>query len=324
MSANGDIEIAVTAEGADDAAAELAEGGEAEGGGMAAAAGGGGGGGLRGNLRAGAIAGALLSVIGPLLDILNPIMKILQAFLAPLSIMLMRLLSPVLRVLIRLLPAWFAFMEWVNDGIAGILSWFEELGANTREFINTLATGLSNLPGQIWTAIKSGASWLTNGAFAIGEAVWTMIASGASWFLNGAVAVGEAVWKKLKTGASWLTNGAVNIGKEAWNYLKQGFDNVEEGLNNTLNDIWESIKDLPGDIGSAVVSALDPGLFAEGGVVTGPTFGVVGEAGPEAIIPLDRLESIITSQQGGGTNVQIGGGLAPFVENVNRDPNVEL
>ena len=36
-----------------------------------------------------------------------------------------------------------------------------------------------------------------------------------------------------------------------------------------------------------------PGLggvrfFAEGGIVTGPTLGVVGEAGPEAIIPLDR------------------------------------
>ena len=29
--------------------------------------------------------------------------------------------------------------------------------------------------------------------------------------------------------------------------------------------------------------------FAEGGIVTGPTLGLVGEAGPEAIIPLDRL-----------------------------------
>jgi hypothetical protein len=29
--------------------------------------------------------------------------------------------------------------------------------------------------------------------------------------------------------------------------------------------------------------------FAEGGIVTGPTLGLVGEAGPEAIIPLDRM-----------------------------------
>jgi hypothetical protein len=30
-------------------------------------------------------------------------------------------------------------------------------------------------------------------------------------------------------------------------------------------------------------------FFAEGGIVTSPMMGVVGEAGPEAIIPLDRL-----------------------------------
>jgi hypothetical protein len=30
-------------------------------------------------------------------------------------------------------------------------------------------------------------------------------------------------------------------------------------------------------------------FFADGGVTTGPTLGMVGEAGPEAIIPLDRL-----------------------------------
>jgi len=44
---------------------------------------------------------------------------------------------------------------------------------------------------------------------------------------------------------------------------------------------------------------LVPGTFlAEGGLVTGPTFGVVGEAGPELVIPLDRLGAM-----GGGRTV---------------------
>ena len=38
--------------------------------------------------------------------------------------------------------------------------------------------------------------------------------------------------------------------------------------------------------------------FAEGGIVTGPTLGLVGEAGPEAIIPLDRLDGMMRSQKG--------------------------
>jgi TP901 family phage tail tape measure protein len=38
--------------------------------------------------------------------------------------------------------------------------------------------------------------------------------------------------------------------------------------------------------------------FAKGGIVTGPTLGLVGEAGPEAIIPLDRLGQIMGQQKG--------------------------
>jgi hypothetical protein len=36
----------------------------------------------------------------------------------------------------------------------------------------------------------------------------------------------------------------------------------------------------------------DVSFFATGGIVTSPTLGVVGEAGPEAIIPLDRAGGI--------------------------------
>jgi len=36
--------------------------------------------------------------------------------------------------------------------------------------------------------------------------------------------------------------------------------------------------------------------LAEGGIVTGPTPAMIGEAGPEAVIPLDRLNELV----GGG------------------------
>ncbi len=52
---------------------------------------------------------------------------------------------------------------------------------------------------------------------------------------------------------------------------------------------------------TAAISAFAFGAFAEGGIVKGPMMGLVGEAGPEAIIPLDRLDSIM----GGGRPVTI-------------------
>ena len=57
--------------------------------------------------------------------------------------------------------------------------------------------------------------------------------------------------------------------------------------------------------GTVVKSAMSKGpkregatAFAQGGIVTGPTLGLVGEAGPEAIIPLDRLSSVMGGQKG--------------------------
>ena len=53
---------------------------------------------------------------------------------------------------------------------------------------------------------------------------------------------------------------------------------------------------------SANVRALP---FAEGGIVTEPTLGLVGEAGPEAIIPLDRM-----GKMGGATyNINVTAGV---------------
>jgi hypothetical protein len=40
--------------------------------------------------------------------------------------------------------------------------------------------------------------------------------------------------------------------------------------------------------------------FADGGLVMGPTMGMVGEAGPELIIPLNRANQFIDGGEGSG------------------------
>lgn len=42
--------------------------------------------------------------------------------------------------------------------------------------------------------------------------------------------------------------------------------------------------------------------FANGGIVTGPTNALIGERGPEAVIPLDRFSALASSMGGGGGN----------------------
>jgi len=48
--------------------------------------------------------------------------------------------------------------------------------------------------------------------------------------------------------------------------------------------------------------------MAEGGIVTAPTLALIGEAGPEAVVPLDRMAT------GGGVTINVTGGLATSAE----------
>jgi len=71
-----------------------------------------------------------------------------------------------------------------------------------------------------------------------------------------------------------------------------------------------------GDIGGAVGKIAGAGIFgpiagllgkipglADGGIVRGPTLAMIGEAGPEAVVPLDRMGGM-----GGGVTINVHGG----------------
>ncbi len=103
----------------------------------------------------------------------------------------------------------------------------------------------------------------------------------------------------------WLGDSQKSLG-DFGGVFKAVIDSIMAALfpfQTALNHVVTAIKfisgqpmDLPGFDQQAVVRPQGPLPFAEGGIVTSPVVGLVGEAGPEAIIPLDRLGSM-----GGGT-----------------------
>ncbi len=104
---------------------------------------------------------------------------------------------------------------------------------------------------------------------------------------------------------------------EAWNGIKDFFTSIWNGIVDLFNAGIERIKSAIASIQSAynsVVSAVSAPIkgavsavksvvskFADGGIVTGPTLGLVGEAGPEAIIPLSKLGQV------GGLTINLNG-----------------
>lgn len=61
---------------------------------------------------------------------------------------------------------------------------------------------------------------------------------------------------------------------------------------------------------NSALSAVGIPALADGAVTTGPQLALIGEAGPEAVIPLNRYENLIRAGEGGGNG---GGGPVEFV-----------
>jgi hypothetical protein len=148
------------------------------------------------------------------------------------------------------------------------------------------SVGVGNLLGQIgWPSIP--------GSGLLGEVSWPQVGAG---LLLGVVSWPTIGVSALLSRPSWPSIGTNSlIGEVGWPSI-------------TAGSIVGSI-DWPTIDASAITSRFgnntdnndsDSGLlpFANGGVVTGPTNALIGEAGPEAVIPLDRLNEVMGSQQG--------------------------
>lgn len=128
---------------------------------------------------------------------------------------------------------------------------------------------------------------------------------------NVVTSVGSAIlgaWDGVWNFFSKLPERLVGLGKTITNVLtapwRTAFNLIADMWNNTVGKL--SFK-FPGWVPGLSGKGFDvPDMpkwtaFAEGGIVTQPTMGLVGEAGPEAIIPLRKADQVL----GGNTTVNV-------------------
>jgi hypothetical protein len=99
---------------------------------------------------------------------------------------------------------------------------------------------------------------------------------------------------------SRMIDGAIQLGKDLVNAIVDGIKAAPGKLMDALESLIPGgslIRDAVGGA-SGLIGKLTP--FAEGGIVTGPTAALIGEAGPEAVIPLNRAGGL-----GGTVNVTV-------------------
>lgn len=144
---------------------------------------------------------------------------------------------------------------------------------------------------------------------------------------------GEASWqlingfKAANTTSKWSDVG-VQIGKAAGGGVASGINQSKTLVTNAATSLARAIeKQLEGvkvtykvnPVTGIQRNGITIQAMAQGGIVTQPTFTLTGEAGPEAIIPLDRLGGIIESALGNSGG--IGGGYTMNVYPQSMSPS---
>jgi len=141
--------------------------------------------------------------------------------------------------------------------------------------------------------------------FIIGGAIIGGIVAGVMWIVDN--------WSMLKQKAVEIFTAVKDFFVKVWDDIKSVFQTAINWLMALIQPFLDAVNKVIGGaqaVGSLVgrgINAVGNGLtkvgnalgFADGGIITKPTFAMVGEAGAEAIIPLDRLRSLT----GGGGSV---------------------
>lgn len=157
-------------------------------------------------------------------------------------------------------------------------------------FNNTIIQPISNFFSGMWDKLKKGASsaW---------EGIKSVFGSVADWFKN----IFSKAWQKVKdvfsTGGqvfSGIKDGIINAFKAVVNVIIRGINKVIAVPLNGLNGVLDKIQNVS-FLGISPFSWVSwrapiPQIpeLAQGGVVKKATTAVVGEAGEEAIVPLEN------------------------------------
>ena len=115
--------------------------------------------------------------------------------------------------------------------------------------------------------------------------------------------IASTVFDGMKAGFA----GVVTIVSQYVNTLagiyKGLFNGIASVWNNTVGKLSFRIPDWVPKIGGAGFSVPQIPMLAEGGIVNGPTLAMIGEAGPEAVIPLNRAGAL-----GNNITINVNGG----------------
>lgn len=228
--------------------------------------------------KVGAGIASIALILSALDFIIKPVLQILRAVLVLFFLPLIPILIPLLRKFGDLGPFMKSAMA-MKDLVQKIVDFIT--GGGIVDFVKNFFSGIWDGIVKGFDILLGAGQWIWENVFVagferlmnVGQMIWDQILLPAwSWFKD----LGLRIWNKILLPAwSWFSD----IGERVWNIIKGGWDFIVTAFRNAANALITLVNMLP---------FVNIPHLAEGGIVTRPTLAVIGESGPEAVIPLNK------------------------------------
>jgi phage-related protein len=242
-----------------------------------------------------------------------------------------------------------AAWEGLKTMIGGVVEWIKTTLLNLpitiakaaldigTSIVTGIASGVTGLAEAVWGKITQMPGALLTLAVGWIESLQTIGGKVIDWIVSGVSGLAAAVWAKVSGFADALTTlagaakeGLQDLGGAFVGWIKAGVDAAANGIVTALKSVLNGAitvinKGISGiNKASGVVNAIIPGgdpipdipqipRLAKGGVVRRPTVALIGEAGPEAIVPLNRAGGM-----GMGITINVQAGLVSTPDQIGQ------
>ena len=218
--------------------------------------------------------------------------------------------AALLPVVEAILPVLLKFAGWAQNNtktlliIAGAIA-----GVSAAVLIFNAAVGIATVVNTLFALSLTAAQLAMVGFITLGIAL-VIAALVALYFKFDIVRkIVDTVFDAMLAGGKAVFNGLTTYFTAIFNIYKSLFNGIAKLWNNTVGKLSFEIPSWVPVIGGKGFSVPEIPYLADGGIVTGPTLAMIGERGPEAVIPL--------SGRGGGMGnytINITGGLGSSAE----------
>ncbi len=197
---------------------------------------------------------------------------------------------------------WSAIKTIISTVINAIATVISTVLNTIKTVFETIWNAIKTLISTVWNAIKTTVTTVINTIKTTISNVMATIQTGISTALNSIKTAWSNIWEGMKTTVINIFNGIWNGIKGVINSIIGGIEKMANGVINGINGMIKALNNLSFDVPDWVpeiggktfgfnigtIGNISIPRLAKGGVVDQATLAMIGEAGQEAVVPLEN------------------------------------